>query len=71
LVAILRGNRLNSRIAFQATAEGGERFALVLDFNLLPRLAPPKKSKGKSGLNSPPKHPSGRQAIRSNTTTLL
>jgi hypothetical protein len=51
LAAILRGRRSNSRIAFQATAGGGERFALVLDFDLLPRLALAKKSMEDSDLN--------------------
>jgi hypothetical protein len=51
LAAILRGRRLNSRIAFQATVGGSERFALILDFNLLPRLAPPKKSMEETDLN--------------------
>jgi hypothetical protein len=52
LAAILRGSRSNSRIAFQATAGGGDGFAVVLDFDLLPRLAPPKKSMKESDLHS-------------------
>jgi hypothetical protein len=51
LAAILRGRRSNSRIAFQATAGGGERFALVLDFDLLPRPRSAKKSMKASDFN--------------------
>jgi hypothetical protein len=59
LAAILRGRRLNSRIALRATAEGGKSYAFVLDFNLLPRLAPPKKSMEDFDLN-----PLGRSPFR-------
>src|SRR5580700_5238761 len=38
-------------MVLRITAGGGERFALVLDFNLLPRPAPPKKSMEESDLN--------------------
>jgi len=38
-------------MVLRITAGGGERFALVLDFNILPRLAPPKKSMEESDLN--------------------
>jgi hypothetical protein len=41
--AIMRERNSNSRIAFQATAEGGDRFAIVLDFEFLSRSAPPCK----------------------------
>jgi hypothetical protein len=41
--AIMRERDSNSRIAFQATAEGGDRFAIVLDFESLSRSAPPCK----------------------------
>jgi hypothetical protein len=44
LAAILRGRRSNSRIAFQATAGGGDGYAVVLDFDLLPRTRSAKKS---------------------------
>jgi hypothetical protein len=50
---------LNSRIALRATAEGGKSYAFVLDFNLLPRLALPKKSMQESDLN-----PLGRSPFR-------
>ena len=40
----MRERNSNSRIAFQATAGGGERFALVLEFNLLPRKMAAKRS---------------------------
>jgi hypothetical protein len=59
LAAILRGRRLNSRIALRATDEGGKSYAFVLDFNLLPRLAPPKKSMEEFDLN-----PLGRSPFR-------
>jgi hypothetical protein len=59
LAAILRGRRLNSRIALRATAEGGKSYAFVLDFNLLPRLAPPKESMEEFDLN-----PLGRSPFR-------
>jgi hypothetical protein len=51
LAAILRGRKLNSRIALRATAGGGKSYAFVLDFNILPRLAPPKKSMEEYDLN--------------------
>jgi hypothetical protein len=57
---------LNSRIALRATAEGGKSCAFVLDFNLLPRLAPPKKSMEESDLNSLERSPSRRQWIPPN-----
>jgi hypothetical protein len=41
--AIMRERNLNSRIAFQATAGGGDRFVVVLDFEFLSRSAPPCK----------------------------
>jgi hypothetical protein len=41
--AIMRESNSNSRIVLRTTAEGGERFALVLDFELLSRSAPPCK----------------------------
>jgi hypothetical protein len=50
---------LNSRIALRATAGGGKSYAFVLDFNLLPRLAPPKKSMEEFDLN-----PLGRSPFR-------
>jgi hypothetical protein len=34
----VRDSNSKSRIVFQATAEGGERFALVLEFELLSRI---------------------------------
>ena len=34
----VRESNSKSRIAFQATAEGGERFALVLEFEFLSRI---------------------------------
>jgi hypothetical protein len=34
----VRERNSKSRIAFQATAEGGERFALVLEFEFLSRI---------------------------------
>jgi hypothetical protein len=43
LAAILRGRRLNSRMR-EAHRLRRRSLAIVLDFNLLPRLAPPKKS---------------------------
>jgi hypothetical protein len=55
LAAILRGRRSNSRIALRATAEGGDGFAAVLDFDLLPRFAPPKKSMEKPDFDFCPK----------------
>jgi hypothetical protein len=67
LAAILRGRRLNSRIALRATAEGGKSYAFVLDFNLLPRLAPPKKSMQESDLIPLGRSPSNRQMIPPNT----
>jgi hypothetical protein len=39
----MRERNSNSRIAFQATAGGGDRFAVVLDFEFLSRPAPPCK----------------------------
>jgi hypothetical protein len=39
----MRERNANSRIAFQATAGGGDRFAVVLDFAFLSRSAPPSK----------------------------
>jgi hypothetical protein len=48
------------------TVGGGERFALVFDFNILPRLAPPKKSMEKSDLAAPARSPTSRQMIPSN-----
>jgi hypothetical protein len=41
--AIMRESNSNSRIAFQATAGGGDGFAVILDFELLSRPAPPCK----------------------------
>jgi hypothetical protein len=41
MAAIVREIELNSRIAFQATGGAGDRFAVVLDFNLISRVAPP------------------------------
>jgi hypothetical protein len=41
--AIMRERDSNSRIVRRTTAEGGERFALVLDFESLSRAAPPCK----------------------------
>jgi len=46
----MRERPSNSRIAFQATAEGGDRFAVVLDFEGLSRSAPPSKQ----WINPPP-----------------
>jgi hypothetical protein len=39
----MRERNSNSRIALRATAEGGDRFAVVLDFEFLARSAPPSK----------------------------
>jgi hypothetical protein len=41
--AIMRERNSNSRIGFQPTAGGGDRFAIVLDFEFLSRPAPPCK----------------------------
>jgi len=43
LVAIVREEKSNSRIAFQATAAGGDRFTVVLDFDFSSRFAQPNK----------------------------
>jgi hypothetical protein len=39
----MRERNLNSRMVLRTTAEGGDRFAIVLDFNFLSRSAPPCK----------------------------
>jgi hypothetical protein len=41
--AIMRERNSNSRMALRATAEGGDGFAVVLDFEFLSRSAPPCK----------------------------
>jgi hypothetical protein len=51
------------RIVLRTTAGGGDRFAIVLDFDILPRLAPRKKFMEESGLNFLGRSPSGRQMI--------
>jgi hypothetical protein len=43
LVAIMRERNSNSRIAVWATAAGGDRVAVVLDFEFFSRSAPPSK----------------------------
>jgi hypothetical protein len=41
--AIMRERNSNSRMVLRTTAEGGDGFAVVLDFDFLSRPAPPCK----------------------------
>jgi hypothetical protein len=41
--AIMRERNSNSRMVLRTTAEGGDGFAVVLDFEFLSRPAPPCK----------------------------